>query len=136
MRGPTPPGFPGRACEARVAVGTSREGKKGSRILCGTPSLNLPGRIQAVKLDSGDAGGLRALCALTDLELNALVLIESAEAAGLDLGVVDKDVAFCVVRGNEAEALFSVEPLDGAQCHFCFSSLWNFKSGTPRAGLG
>jgi hypothetical protein len=69
------------------------------------------------KLDQRNAGGLGALGALTDFELNALVLVEGLEATRLDLGVVNEEIAIGVVRGDEAEALFSVEPLDGSLCH-------------------
>jgi hypothetical protein len=69
------------------------------------------------RLDQRYAGSLRALCALADFELNTLVLIEGLEAAGLDFGVVNEDITIGVIRGNEAEALFSVEPLDGSLCH-------------------
>ncbi|HEU4666789.1 MAG TPA: hypothetical protein VFS79_03930, partial [Arthrobacter sp.] len=37
---------------------------------------------------------------------------------------------------NEAEALFSVEPLDGSLCHLFLLIMELFKIGTPRAGLG
>jgi hypothetical protein len=69
------------------------------------------------KLDQRYAGSLGALGALTDFELNTLVLVEGLEAARLDLRVVNEDIAIGVVRGDEAEALFSVEPLDGSLCH-------------------
>src|SRR5688572_16470244 len=78
------------------------------------------GRIKAAGrrgLDQRHTGGLRALGALTDFELNTLVLVEGLEATGLDLRVVHEDITIGVIRGNEAEALFSVEPLDGSLCH-------------------
>src|SRR6478735_1091438 len=87
-------------------------------------------------LDQRHAGSLGTLGALADLELNALVLIEGLEATGLDLGVVNEDIAIGVVRGDEAEALFSVEPLDGSLCHLFLLIVELFKTGTPRAGLG
>jgi len=68
-------------------------------------------------LDQSYTGGLGALGALADLELNALVLVEGLEPTGLDLRVVNEDITVGVIRGNEAEALFSVEPLDGSLCH-------------------
>jgi len=68
-------------------------------------------------LDDGNAGGLRALVALTDLERHALVLLESAEAATLDLGVVNEDVSTAVFGSDEAEPLLGVEPLHDALCH-------------------
>ncbi len=44
------------------------------------------------------------LLALTDLEAHALVLLEGAEAAALDLGEVHEDVSRTVGRSDEAEA--------------------------------
>src|SRR5699024_8871549 len=64
-----------------------------------------------------DAGGLRALLALAHLEAHALVLVQAAEAAGVDLRVVDEHVRAAVIGGDEAEALFGVEPLHGAFSH-------------------
>jgi hypothetical protein len=75
------------------------------------------GRHSDEGLDQRYAGSLGALGALADLELNALVLVEGLESTGLDLRVVNEDIAIGVVRGDEAEALFSVEPLDGSLCH-------------------
>jgi predicted ABC-type transport system involved in lysophospholipase L1 biosynthesis ATPase subunit len=63
-----------------------------------------------------DAGGLRALRALGDLELHVLVLLQAAEAVAVDLGVVHEDVR-PVGAGDEAVALLRVEPLDGSLCH-------------------
>lgn len=57
-------------------------------------------------LDGADAGGLGTLGALADLELDALVLFEGAEARALDLRVVDEHVIVALVRRDEAEALF------------------------------
>src|SRR5262252_7925519 len=63
-----------------------------------------------------DAGGLRALRALGDLELHALVLLQAAEAVAVNLGIVHEDVR-SVGAGDEAIALLRVEPLDGSLCH-------------------
>ena len=60
---------------------------------------------------------LRALLALGDLELDALLLLERPVAAGLDGAVVNEDVCGAVVGGDEAVPLLGVEPLDGALCH-------------------
>ena len=65
--------------------------------------------------DGADAGGLGTLGALSDLELDPLVLFEGAEAASLDLRVVDKHVGGTVLRGDEAEPLLRVEPLVAIQ---------------------
>src|SRR2546421_8672272 len=61
--------------------------------------------------DGANAGGLGTLGALSDLELDALVLFKGAEAASLDFRVVDEHVGRTVFGGNEAESLFRVEPL-------------------------
>lgn len=71
------------------------------------------------RLESGDLLGLWALGALADFELDLLVLLEGAEAAALDLGVVDEDVGGAVVWSDEAEALFCVKPLHDACSHWC-----------------
>jgi hypothetical protein len=58
--------------------------KRGSRAaVAGTAELGS---------DDAHAGGLRALLALADLELDALALVEAAESAGVDLGVVHEHV--------------------------------------------
>src|SRR6478735_68928 len=67
--------------------------------------------------DGADLLGLRALGTLGDVELHALGLLERAVAAALDGAVVHEDVRAATVLGDEAEALFSVEPLDCSLCH-------------------
>src|SRR5699024_12667834 len=68
-------------------------------------------------LERTDSLSMRALGALTDLELDLLVLLEGTEARALDLGVVDEDVSGAICRSDEAEALLSVEPLHSSLCH-------------------
>src|SRR5580692_3648282 len=63
-----------------------------------------------------DVGSLRALRPLGHFELHALVLLQAAEAVAVNLGVVHEDVR-PVGAGDEAEALFRVEPLNGSLCH-------------------
>src|SRR3954465_14083593 len=60
---------------------------------------------------------LRALLALGDLELDPLVLFQSAVAARLDGREVDEHVSPPAVDGDEAEALVCVEPLHGSLRH-------------------
>src|SRR3954471_19046601 len=67
--------------------------------------------------DGANLLGLRALLALRDLELDALVLVEAAESAGGDRRVVDENVRAAAVLGDETEALLGVEPLHGALSH-------------------
>src|SRR3954451_16725903 len=71
--------------------------------------------------DGADVRGLRALLALLDVELHALVLLERAIARRLDGGEVDEDVGRAAVGRDEPVALLAVEPLYGALCHWCFS---------------
>src|SRR5258705_5184192 len=79
-----------------------------------------PGRSRGS--DRADGLGLRALGALHDLELHALVLVQRAVAVGLDRGVVHEHVGAAAVHGDEAEALLRVEPLHGSLRHSVFSS--------------
>lgn len=67
--------------------------------------------------DRGDLLGLGTLGTLGDLELHALRLVERTVAVALDGGVVDEHVGAATILGDEAEALLSVEPLNGAFCH-------------------
>ena len=48
---------------------------------------------------------------------DALLLLEAAEAAARDGGVVNEHVLALVIGSNEAEALLAVEPFDGALSH-------------------
>src|SRR4051794_3059135 len=67
--------------------------------------------------DDADPLGLGALLALADFELHTLALVERLEAGALDLGVVDEHVRTPAILSDEAEALFTVEPLDTALSH-------------------
>jgi hypothetical protein len=57
---------------------------------------------------------MRALLALGNLELHAVVLGELLEARALDFLEVGEEVLAAVVGGDEAEALGVVEPFDDA----------------------
>lgn len=72
---------------------------------------------ERVALERADVLSLGTLGALGDLELHLLVLVERLVAARRDRGVVSEHIRGSVVGSDEAEALFSVEPLDGACCH-------------------
>src|SRR5690349_24716695 len=71
--------------------------------------------------DGGDSYRLGALGSLLDLELDALVLLEAAEAAALDLRKVHEDILRAVIWRDEAEALVAVEPLHSSLCHLLTS---------------
>src|SRR4051812_24559915 len=60
---------------------------------------------------------LRALLALGDLELDSLVLFQSAVAARLDGREVDEHVRTSAIDRDETEALVCVEPLHGSLRH-------------------
>ena len=62
-----------------------------------------------VCLQLGDVHSLGALLALGDVEVDALVLVQGAEALALDGGVVDEQISTTSIGGDEAEALFRVE---------------------------
>jgi len=64
-------------------------------------------------LQPGDVGGLRALRAALDGELDLLAFTQAAEAFTLNGREVNEDVG-TFLRGDEAVALGVVEPLDGA----------------------
>mmetsp|Transcript_33335 Transcript_33335/g.110229 ORF Transcript_33335/g.110229 Transcript_33335/m.110229 type:complete len:224 (+) Transcript_33335:161-832(+) len=51
------------------------------------------------------------LCVARDLKLERLALRERAEALGLDVGLVHKQVLFLVLNVDEAKALLHVKPL-------------------------
>ncbi|MPM34362.1 hypothetical protein SDC9_80944 [bioreactor metagenome] len=71
----------------------------------------------AGSLDHGDVGRLHALRALDGLELDPVALVERTVAVGVDGGEVSENVGGAVLGRDEAEALLSVEPLDGAGVH-------------------
>ncbi len=64
-----------------------------------------------------DGRGLLALRAHLDFELDALVFLQRLEARGLDFREVREEILAAAFRGNEAEALGVVEPLDRTGCH-------------------
>src|SRR4051794_2366936 len=107
------------ACEGQPAsystmrtAGAKRSCSEGDRSLPdrGPPSA---GRATAVGLDRRYVDGLRALVAGFGVVLDLGALGERAEAARVDPRVVDEEVLAALVRGDEAEALVVVEPLDG-----------------------
>src|SRR4029078_12831696 len=71
----------------------------------------------AVRSQRADVLRLRTLGALGDLELDLLVLVQGLVALGLTRRVVNEDVVAAAVLSDEAEALFCVEPLNGALSH-------------------
>src|SRR6202000_2579414 len=102
-------------------------------------------RVGAVELSRGIPAGalqrsdvlcLRALRALTDLELHLLVLLQAAVSRTLDFGVMHEHIRSAVLALNEAVALLSAEPLDGAFCHACLlAGSAGTASCSPRAFL-
>ena len=74
--------------------------------------------VRALRLASDGADVLRlfTLASGRDVELDALALFEGAISVTLNRGEVDEHVV-TTLTGDESEALFAVEPLDGASCH-------------------
>ncbi len=68
--------------------------------------------------EEGDGFRLGTLLTFSDLELNLLALFEGAVAVHLDRAPVDEHVLAVAFEGDESVALFGVEPLDGALCHY------------------
>ena len=64
-------------------------------------------------VSDGNVGGLQALGALFDFELDSLTLFQAAEAIGLNSGEVDEDIIAALIR-NKAVAFAAVEPFDCA----------------------
>src|SRR4051812_18197598 len=81
--------------------------------------LNQSGRRFLQDSERADVLRLRALLALRDFELHALVLLEAAETAGRDRGEVGEDVGAAAILADEAEALVAVEPLHSTCNHVC-----------------
>src|SRR5262245_27183621 len=89
-----------------------------------TPARAVPRGRRGEGSEDADVGGLRALGAGRNVELDLLVLVERAEAAGRDGRVVGEHVGTPTVRGDETESLFRVEPLHDADSHvFAFPGL-------------
>jgi len=85
--------------------------------------------------DYSDSHCLGTLGSLLDLELNALILLERAEAASADLGKVDEHVRRAAVRSDEAEAFVAVEPFHSSLCHLLTSLIQCGCTKNIRAGV-
>src|SRR5215208_4517269 len=75
---------------------------------------------RVVLLERLDVVGLQALGAALHFELHLLPFLQRLEAGHLDRGVMREQVLAALARGDEAEALGIVEPLDGTGCHLLF----------------
>src|SRR5216117_3145223 len=73
------------------------------------------------RLQRLDVRRLQALRALLHFELHLLAFLQRLEAAHLDRGVMREQIFAALGRGDEAEALGVVEPLNSASCHFLTS---------------
>src|SRR6185436_5382609 len=85
--------------------------------------------------DGANARGLGALGALSDLELDLLVLLKGAEAAPLNFRVVDKHIGGAVLGSDKAEALLRVEPLHSSLWHLSYFPSLLTGSGPPTSGV-
>src|SRR3954466_4832995 len=71
----------------------------------------------AMRLERLDVRRLQALRAAAHLELHLLAFLQRLEAAHLDRGVMREQIFAALGRGDEAEALGIVKPLNGAGWH-------------------
>ena len=79
-------------------------------------------------------GGDRTSAVISgDLELELLVLRERAEARGIDLGLVHKNVGLLAVNRDEAEALGDIEPFAGARARVANTGHADGRYSQPRA---
>src|SRR5438874_11674885 len=67
-----------------------------------------------------DVRRLQALRALLHFELDLLAFLQRLEAAHLDRGVMREQIFAALSRGDEAEALGIVEPLNSTGCHLIY----------------
>src|SRR5262245_44909409 len=81
-----------------------------------------PSRSLRLGGDDLDVFRLRALRALSDLEVDPLAVFESLVPVHHDRRVMDEDIS-AAVDGDEAIALLGVEPLDSALRHCALPSL-------------
>ena len=80
-----------------------------------------------------DVDRLRSLGPVLGFVVHARAVGERAEAGAVDRRVVDEQVLAALVRGDEAEALVIVEPLDGSRRHRSCVFL-SVETRTPRPG--
>ena len=64
-----------------------------------------------------DVGRLLAFGALDHVERDLLAFLQGLAALGLNRAEVSEQIFATFIRGNEAEALGVVEPLDRTRCH-------------------
>src|SRR6185312_5047464 len=67
--------------------------------------------------DGSNLDGLGSLVAGLGLIADLHPLVQRAKAFAIDVALVDEEVPTALVRGDEAEALVGVEPLDGSGWH-------------------
>src|SRR3954470_16684475 len=96
------------------------------------PRRPAPWPLVCVVLQRADVLRLRALLALSHVELDALVLVEGLVPLRLDRREVAEDVGAAVVLGDEPKALLRVEPLHSALSHAVLFPYW----GPPRRSPG
>jgi hypothetical protein len=82
------------------------------------PALVGAGGHPRAPYESDDANvlGLGALASCSNIELDALTLLERLVTLALDVREMDEDVVTLLTR-DEAEPLVCIEKLDGTLCH-------------------
>src|SRR5215211_7139726 len=79
------------------------------------PAARLRDRLR--RLERLDVYGLRALVARLGVEGHLVTLLQGAEAASCDPGVMDEEILARLIGGDEPKALLVAEPLDCSCCH-------------------
>src|SRR5688572_13505536 len=88
-------------------------------------------------LNRVDLIGLGAFRSLGGLKLHTLALIERPESGRLDCTVMDENVRTAAVHGDEAVALFGIEPLNGSLRHETSPSICiRNRTSRPRHAVG
>jgi hypothetical protein len=81
------------------------------------PKRGFSTRNIAPNLDRTDVRSLQTLRARLHFEFNLLVFLQRLEAFDADFREVREQIVAAAFRGDEAEALCVIEPLDGTGCH-------------------
>src|SRR5579871_1054373 len=84
---------------------------------CRCSPLSVTGQAGPSHLQRPDVSRLQTLRALLRFEAHLLVFSQRLETVACDFGEMRKQVVAAVVRGDEAEALAVVEPLNGTGIH-------------------
>src|SRR5699024_6841216 len=109
-----------RARKQRPTAADSRRVRRLGRCRCGAKGRcdSQRSRVRLTEVsEAADASRLQSLSTHLGVEFDILTLGELAVAGGFDRGEVGEDICRTVVRLDESETLFRVEPLHGTCSH-------------------